>query len=125
MHGNKEFEIWMYSCFPQGIIVDRQIFAESQQETDPASSGRLNRDGGWVASSNGNTWIEVSKEYIPWIISLFYTKNDIMTSSNGYIFRVADPLCGELYGHRWIPLTKASDAELSCFLWSTPKSMVE
>ena len=23
-------------------------------------------------------------------------------------------------GHRWIPLTKASDAELLCFLWSAP-----
>ena len=23
-------------------------------------------------------------------------------------------------GHRWIPLTKANDAELWCFLWSVP-----
>ena len=30
------------------------------------------------------------------------------------------PLCGEFTGHRWIPLTKASDAELWCFLWSAP-----
>ena len=30
------------------------------------------------------------------------------------------PLCGEFTGHRWIPLTKGSDAELSCFLWSVP-----
>ena len=34
------------------------------------------------------------------------------------IFRVTGPLCGEFTGHRWIPLTKASDVELSCFLWS-------
>ena len=27
-------------------------------------------------------------------------------------FRVTGPLCGEFTGHRWIPLTKASDAEL-------------
>ena len=27
----------------------------------------------------------------------------------------------ESTGHRWIPLTKASDAELWCFLWSTPE----
>ena len=27
----------------------------------------------------------------------------IMTSSNGNIFRVTDPLCGEFTGHRWIP----------------------
>ena len=27
-------------------------------------------------------------------------------SSNGSIFRVSGPLCGEFTGHRWIPLTK-------------------
>ena len=41
-----------------------------------------------------------------------------MPSSNGNIFRVTGPLCGELNGHRWIPLTNASDTELWCFLWS-------
>ena len=41
----------------------------------------------------------------------------MMTSSNGSIFRVTGPLCGEFTGHRWIPLTKASDAELWWFLW--------
>ena len=44
----------------------------------------------------------------------------MMTSSNGNIFRVTGPLCGEFTGHRWIPLTKANDAELCCFLWSAP-----
>ena len=33
-----------------------------------------------------------------------------MTSSSGNIFRVSGPLWGETTGHRWIPLTKASDA---------------
>ena len=42
----------------------------------------------------------------------------VMTSSNGNCFCVTGPLCGEFNGHRWIPLTKASDAELWCFLWS-------
>ena len=35
--------------------------------------------------------------------------------------RVTGPLCGKLTGHRWIPRTKASDAELWCFLWSAPE----
>ena len=35
----------------------------------------------------------------------------MLTSSNGNIFRVSGPLCGEFTG----PLTKASDAELWCF----------
>ena len=36
----------------------------------------------------------------------------MMTSSNGNIFPVTGPLCGEFIGHRWIPRTMASDAEL-------------
>ena len=44
----------------------------------------------------------------------------MMTSSNGNIFHVIGPLCGEFTGHRWMPPTKASDAELWCFLWSAP-----
>ena len=38
----------------------------------------------------------------------------MMTSSNGNIFRVTGPLCGELTSDRRIPRTKASDAELWC-----------
>ena len=41
----------------------------------------------------------------------------MMTSSNENIFRVTGHLCGEFTGPRWIPYTKASDAELWCFLW--------
>ena len=38
-----------------------------------------------------------------------------MTSSNGNISRVTGHLCGEFTDPRWIPRTKASDAELWCF----------
>ena len=34
-------------------------------------------------------------------------------------------LCGEFTGPRWIPHTKASAAELWCFLWSAPEHMIE
>ena len=44
-----------------------------------------------------------------------------MTSSNGDICRVTGPWWGESTGHRWIPLTKASDW---CFLWSAPQQTV-
>ena len=40
----------------------------------------------------------------------------MLMSSNGNIFHITGPLRGESTGHRWIPLTKASDAELWCFL---------
>ena len=45
----------------------------------------------------------------------------MMTSSNGNIFHITGHLWGEFTGHRWIPLTKASDAVLWCFLWSAPE----
>ena len=41
----------------------------------------------------------------------------MMTSSNGNIFRVTDSLWGEFAGHRWVPLTKASNADLWCFFY--------
>ena len=83
-----------------------------------------------------NTWHRV------WWINVFYMKQlmsvtfllgasranrsgDMMMSSNGNIFHVTGPLWGESTGHRWIPLTKASDAELWCFLWSVPEQTVE
>ena len=47
-----------------------------------------------------------------------YSVPNMMTSSNGDIFRVTGPLCWEFTGPRWIPRTKASDAKLWCFLWS-------
>ena len=48
-----------------------------------------------------------------------------MTSANGNIFCVTGPLCGEFTSHQWFPLTKASDAELWCFLWSAHEWMLE
>ena len=38
---------------------------------------------------------------------------------------VTGHLWGESTGHRWIPLNKASDAELWCFLWSAPEHTLE
>ena len=43
----------------------------------------------------------------------------------GNILRVTGALCGEFTGYRLIPLKKASDAELWCFLWSAPEQRVK
>ena len=50
-------------------------------------------------------------------------KNDITMPPNRNIFLVN--LWGETTGHRYIPLTKASDAALWCLLWSAPKQTFE
>ena len=50
----------------------------------------------------------------------------VMTSSNGNIFRITDPLWGEFTYHRWIPLTEANDAELWYFFFDLHQNkMVE
>ena len=48
----------------------------------------------------------------------------ILTSPKENIFGVTGPLWGESSGYQWIPLTKASDVELWCFLWSAPEQTV-
>ena len=65
---------------------------------------------------------ELHLTYITTLDELGY---HLMMSSNGNIFRVTGPLCGEFTDQRRFPLTKASDAELWCFLWSAPEQTVE
>ena len=48
----------------------------------------------------------------------------MMTSSNGNIFRVTGHLSEEFTSLRWIPCTKASDAELWCFLDLHPNKLL-
>ena len=55
-----------------------------------------------------------------WYYDMDTLSPSMMTSSSGNIFRVTGPVWGESSVHRWIPLTKASDAELLYFLWSAP-----
>ena len=64
--------------------------------------------------------IRISLKFVPKhpIDNMLALVQVMMTSSNGNIFRVTGHLCGEFTGPRWIPHTKASDAELWCFVWS-------
>ena len=59
----------------------------------------------------------------------FYTTSSteswVLTSPNENIFLVNGFLCGEFTCHMWILLTKASDAERWCFLWSVPELTAE
>ena len=55
----------------------------------------------WRLLSNCSSWALLSSAP-QWLM---------MTSSIGNIFRVTGPLRGEFTGHRWILLTKASDAD--------------
>ena len=66
----------------------------------------------WVGHQIIQDYSHISQGSVSWILL------SMMTSSNGNFFRVTGHLCGEFAGLRWIPRTKASDAELWCFLWS-------
>ena len=66
-------------------------------------------------------WWYDDMERLPHYCTPPVTGGFMMTSSNGNIFRVTGLLCGEFTGPRWILRTKASDAELWCFLWSAPE----
>ena len=48
-----------------------------------------------------------------------------ITHDNGNIFRIIGPLWGEFIGHLWIPLTKASNAELWSYFWAAPEQVFE
>ena len=127
---------------PPGLT--RQIAIKSPQSTDlhrwyltHCGSQSLDTDLQHPFYSAWPRWIK--KAYIHWSINGWCRGNKwlshiwhyakvarfMMTSSNGKIFRFTGPLCGEFTSHRWIPLTKASDAELWCFLWSVPEQTGE
>ena len=70
-------------------------------------------------------WCIIQKWWSSADTQIWNSQQHIMTSSNGNIFRVTGYLCGEFTGHRWIPRTKASDAELWCFLWYAPELTIK
>ena len=59
-------------------------------------------------AGNENAWRETQYELVGVAM---------ITSWNGNIFRVTGHLCGEFTGQRWIPRTKASDAENVSIPW--------
>ena len=75
---------------------------------------------GQYAKNNSDNKLQAIKSVDYMECSVHWHGNVVImiASSNGIIFRVTGHLCGEFTGHRWIPRTKASDAELWCFLWS-------
>ena len=110
-----QYEIWyleFYAC-------ETHIYTMSCQLTGHRSDKRaglfceLYSVGADVCPDN--SWFTK-----PWIKAYI-----IMTSSNGNIFRVTGHLCGELTCLHWFPRTKASGAELWCFLWFAPEWTLE
>ena len=82
----------------------------------------------WVKSLSGmstprHASVQISPRYSDLTCILLISPNThfcMMTSSNGNIFCVTGPLCGEFTGRQWNPSAKASDAKLGYILWSAP-----
>ena len=93
----------------------------------------------WQPFCPGARWVKVNWTF--WPLTQSYTEVYIVPSLSFAIFGYAlldiDFIWRHKMGtfprywpfvrgsHRWIPLTKASDAELWCFLWSSPEQTVE
>ena len=73
----------------------------------------------------GDSFVATNQTVVPCPHAALARLDYMMTSSNGNIFRVTSPLLGESIEHRCIPLTKACDAEIWCFLWSAAEQTVE
>ena len=86
--------------------------SERQMAARPTYSIQLELMPLWHWSDCSKMWQVPSATEVP--------VKFMMTTSNGNPFCVTGPLCGEFTGHGLIPCTKASDAELWCFLWSAP-----
>ena len=104
------------------------LFKRSKDKTWPTSNLKRGNPLPWewllVTIKTIAKWPRRQQQYAHWKINWHYPltrTQTMMTSSNGIIFCASGPLCGEFSGHWWIPLTNASDAELWCFIWSTPK----
>ena len=82
----------------------RKKYHSSSEKTVAGMFAIIYRDNSLISSVLG---VAINK--LP-LSPLF--KHNMMTSSNGSIFRVSGNLCGEFTGHRWIPRANASDAEL-------------
>ena len=113
---------WRRKCIPFHRLIDWMFKGFVYQADNQNISKALNH---WPFVWVNHCWhlsVVDSPQKGPVLWTLFPC-NDVtmMTSSNGNIFRVTGLLCGEFTGPRWIPRTKASDAELWCLLWSTPE----
>ena len=121
------------------LLIDREIWPQSWLPGNaaailgcpnieiPASDGQR-----WKCSSRMDLlsprwhhFIFVATKAVSWLCILSLEPGWWWTSSNGNIFRVTGPWWRESTSDRWIPLTRASDAELWCALWSAHEQTVK
>ena len=104
------------------VEIDREIEVKISIEIEDLCAAHLFISRTWISNYILHDIVVCIYLSMPQIPAYFtQISNPMMTSSNGNIFRVTGLLCGEFTSRRLIPHTKASDAELWCFLWSAPE----
>ena len=77
-------------------------------------------------SDTRNCWQQVIQWFLQdskvMLVERFVRNDEVIKWKN---FPRYWPLWGEFTGPGWIPLIKASDMELWCFLWSVPEQTIE
>ena len=105
--------------------------------TDKATSHYLNR---WwldyrrkyaplgLTELNGELWNSVNLTEIIFSKAISWVSGDMYIHDDVIKWNYFPPYCAFVRvstGHRWISLTKVSDMELWCFLWSAPERTAE
>ena len=94
----------------------------NQKET----SGLLAWPGFKPMQVKGTLWIKkINTSAVPREHTAKYIIQVMMISLDGNIVHITGHLLRESTNHRWIPLTKANDVELWCFLWCVSEEVVE
>ena len=80
----------------------------------------IGSENGWSPNSRRQAITWASDGLVYW-----YTYASLIITSFANWYTIAFNKANKSTGDRWISLTKASDAELWCFLWFTPEQTVE
>ena len=112
---------WPVSCILYAGILSKINWFMAVTQHHPLTSEIC--EGEYLSQCHPQCHMQIGVILLNWKSYSFCLNYNIhmMTPSNGNIFHVTGHLCREFTSHRWIPLTKGSDAELWCFLWSAPE----
>ena len=115
------WEIWIRNCLMCHILPTRnQVTQLAERHERQSLSGLCSQHDSCRLPGDARSAAVVMFAYCTWN-NWPQAQQGMMTSSNRNNFRVIGHFRGEFIGRRWIPHTKASDAELWCFLWSAPE----
>ena len=119
-----DLDSWIHIYYAQNLMIHFFLVTSIQMtwNSSPATLGQKTITSSAHQMAGWHVWCllhidwrknplinSVTKAHLQryWTVkNILFTFALMMTSSNGNIFRVTDPLCGEFTGHWWISLHK-------------------